>query len=101
MCMPKRSSKKASRATPAPKKRAAKTQPKPKAQGMDEVQAAHALLQRIISGHDPEARKALMREMGRKGGQIGGRRRADNMTPEERRESAQKAARVRWGVDYE
>ena len=34
--------------------------------------------------------------LGRKGGKIGGRRRAARMTPEERSESARKAVRVRW-----
>jgi len=35
-------------------------------------------------------------ELGRLGGQIGGRKRADNMTPEQRSESARKAAVARW-----
>ena len=35
-------------------------------------------------------------ELGRKGGLIGGRRRAANMTPEERAGSARKAALARW-----
>jgi hypothetical protein len=37
-------------------------------------------------------------ELGRKGGKIGGKARAANMTPEERRASAQKAALARWGT---
>jgi hypothetical protein len=36
-------------------------------------------------------------ELGRIGGKIGGKARAANMTPEERRASAQKAALARWG----
>jgi hypothetical protein len=36
-------------------------------------------------------------ERGRKGGQRGGKARADRMTAEERSESARKAARIRWG----
>ncbi len=34
--------------------------------------------------------------LGRKGGLKGGKARAASMTPEERRESAQRAARARW-----
>lgn len=44
-----------------------------------------------------EEMRACMREMGRRGGQIGGKRRRDALTPEERRASAVKAARGRWG----
>lgn len=43
-------------------------------------------------GKDPEA---VAR--GRKGGQKGGRVRAERMTPEQRSESARRAARARWG----
>ena len=35
--------------------------------------------------------------IGRKGGLKGGKARADNMTPERRKEIAQKAAGARWG----
>jgi hypothetical protein len=35
--------------------------------------------------------------LGRKGGLIGGKVRAANMTPEERADSARKAALARWG----
>ena len=37
-------------------------------------------------------------ELGRMGGLIGGKARAANMTPEERRDSARKAALARWGT---
>jgi hypothetical protein len=43
-------------------------------------------------GKDPEA---VAR--GRKGGQKGGRVRAERMTAEERSEAARRAARARWG----
>jgi hypothetical protein len=43
------------------------------------------------AGKDPSAV-----ELGRKGGRIGGRVRAANMTPEERSASARKAAQARW-----
>ncbi len=42
-------------------------------------------------GKDPAAV-----ELGRRGGLKGGRARADKMTPEERRDSARKAALARW-----
>jgi len=37
-----------------------------------------------------------MAEMGSRGGKIGGKRRAENMSPEQRRASASRAARARW-----
>jgi hypothetical protein len=40
-----------------------------------------------------------MAAMGRKGGKIGGKRRMTTMTPEQRREVAQKAAKARWSKD--
>jgi hypothetical protein len=36
-------------------------------------------------------------ELGRKGGLKGGKARANSMTAQERKDAAQKAARVRWG----
>lgn len=38
----------------------------------------------------------VMAEMGRKGGQIGGKRRLETMTKAERRSVAAKAAKARW-----
>jgi hypothetical protein len=38
----------------------------------------------------------VMRAMGRRGGQIGGKRRLETMTPEERSQIAMKAAKARW-----
>lgn len=38
----------------------------------------------------------VMRQMGIKGGKIGGKRRLQTMTPERRSEVALKAARARW-----
>lgn len=35
--------------------------------------------------------------LGRRGGLKGGKARADSLTPEQRKESAQKAAKARWG----
>jgi hypothetical protein len=36
-------------------------------------------------------------ELGRRGGLIGGRKRAENLTPQKRTEIARKAAQARWG----
>jgi hypothetical protein len=38
----------------------------------------------------------LMAAMGRRGGKIGGKRRMETMTPEQRSQSALKAAQARW-----
>ena len=48
---------------------------------------------------DPPARvkNPAAVELGRMGGKIGGKRRAANLTPEERSASARKAALPRWG----
>lgn len=48
---------------------------------------------------DPPARTkdAAAVELGRRGGLIGGKARAAKLSPEERRDSARKAALARWG----
>jgi hypothetical protein len=48
---------------------------------------------------DPPARvkNPAAVELGRLGGKIGGKVRAANMTPEQRTDSARKAALARWG----
>jgi hypothetical protein len=48
------------------------------------------------SDTEPDKRNPAAVEMGRLGGQKGGRARADRLTPEQRREIAQKAAQKRW-----
>jgi hypothetical protein len=45
----------------------------------------------------PSSLSAYMAAMGRKGGQVGGKRRLITMTPEQRRAAALKAAGARWG----
>jgi hypothetical protein len=45
----------------------------------------------------PESLSAYMAAMGRKGGQIGGKRRLVTMTPAQRKKVAAKAAKARWG----
>jgi hypothetical protein len=44
----------------------------------------------------PEERHAAAVALGRRGGLKGGKARAEKMTPEQRRESARKAAAARW-----
>lgn len=72
----------------------------------DVNQLAHYLVGKSTEEKDPMAIEAprvplevsrIMAEMGRKGGRIGGRRRADHMTKAQRSDSASKAARARWG----
>lgn len=41
----------------------------------------------------------VMSEMGAKGGRIGGKARAEKLSPERKREIAEKAARTRWKRD--
>jgi hypothetical protein len=42
------------------------------------------------------ALREYMRELGAKGGKLGGRARAEKLTAEQRRASARKAAQARW-----
>jgi hypothetical protein len=44
----------------------------------------------------PQAARDYFVKMGRKGGLLGGKIRAERMTEEERRESARKAVQARW-----
>ena len=55
-----------------------------------------AIKQAIAEGKDPAA---VM--LGRKGGLKGGKARAAKMTPEERSESARRAAQARWSKSEE
>ena len=50
----------------------------------------------IAKGPSNAGVRSVMAEMGSKGGKIGGKRRAANMSPEQRRASASRAARARW-----
>lgn len=43
----------------------------------------------------------VMAAMGRRGGRIGGKRRLTTMTPEQRQETARKAAQARWAKKVE
>ena len=71
-----------------------KTRPK------DVNELAHELVRLSTEEKPDRPTKATISEfmsaMGRKGGRIGGKIRAKRMTPEQRQESASKAARARW-----
>jgi hypothetical protein len=45
---------------------------------------------------NPHTISQVMAAMGRRGGQIGGKRRLETMTPDERKASAQAAIKARW-----
>jgi hypothetical protein len=83
-------------------KRISKPKKKKKAPEEDVNQLAHRLVQESTSESrngttTPEARiSQLMAEMGRRGGKIGGKRRLVTMTPEQRSQSALRAAQARW-----
>lgn len=69
-------------------------------------QAAFQMVRRLTDTEDAPVKapakvstsdiSRVMAAMGRRGGQIGGKRRLTTMTPEERREAARKAAHARW-----
>jgi len=69
---------------------------------MDVVQNARRVVNEALerAGAAPAVNRSMisqvMAEMGRKGGQIGGKRRLETMTPEERKASAQAAINARW-----
>jgi hypothetical protein len=71
---------------------------------LDTVQNARRVVDESLrrAGVQPEPRitsatiSEVMAAMGRKGGQIGGKRRLETMTPEERKASAQAAINARW-----
>jgi hypothetical protein len=58
-----------------------------------DLATGEAVEQSKNTGKDPAAVA-----LGRKGGLKGGRARAERMTPEERSESARRAAQKRWGA---
>ena len=52
------------------------------------------------AGPEPKAERVkdpAAVELGRRGGLIGGKKRAENLTPERRSEIARRAAQARWG----
>jgi hypothetical protein len=75
------------------------------ARPLDINQAAFQMVRRSTQTEDRETRppkvstsdiSRVMAAMGRRGGKIGGKRRLETMTPEQRREAASKAAKTRW-----
>jgi hypothetical protein len=71
--------------------------------GADFNENAQHLVRLSTGQEEPEKPKAtkteisrVMAELGRRGGKIGGKKRAASMTPARRREIALKAARSRW-----
>ena len=88
-----------------PVKKAAKAARKSKRSPDPDVnQLAHYQVQRSTEEKrpvevQPPTRSEISRvmaELGRRGGKVGGKRRAEMMTPERRREIALQAARSRW-----
>jgi hypothetical protein len=70
----------------------------------DENRAARSILDQIaaLSGERPDDGKdPAAVALGRRGGLKGGHARAASLTPEERKESARKAAEARWGKNRE
>ena len=61
----------------------------------------NTLAARIVGDATDEKREpeSAQAQAGRRGGQKGGKVRAEKLTPEERSEIARKAARARWGPD--
>ena len=64
----------------------------------DVNQAAHHTVQSVIARTEPPKRQKNLAAvaLGKLGGLKGGKARAAKLTPEQRREIAQKAARARW-----
>ena len=66
------------------------------AQKLDTVQNARRVFLEATETPELTVVSQVMAEMGRKGGRIGGKRRLETMTDEQRRRSARKAAKARW-----
>jgi hypothetical protein len=70
-----------------------------KTETLDTVQNARRVSMEAISMSETVELtivQQVMRDMGAKGGRIGGKRRLETMTDEQRRRSARKAAKARW-----
>jgi hypothetical protein len=73
----------------------------PPQRGADTNQAAFRIMQQATAEREPEptappAKNAAAVALGRLGGKKGGAARAAKLTPEQRSESARKAAAARW-----
>lgn len=65
----------------------------------DPFQAAHSIFAQLTGEEpriEPPEKNAAAVELGRRGGLKGGKKRMETMTPEQRKESARKAAEARW-----
>jgi hypothetical protein len=69
-----------------------------KVEKLDVVQNARRVMLESIETEEVTLtlEQQVMRTMGAKGGKIGGKRRLETMTPEQRSKSAKKAAKARW-----
>jgi hypothetical protein len=63
---------------------------------LDTVQNARRVFVEATQTTELTVVQQVMREMGAKGGKIGGKRRLETMTDEQRTRSARKAAKARW-----
>ena len=63
---------------------------------LDTVQNARQVFIEATETTELTIVQKVMREMGAKGGKIGGKRRLETMTDEQRKRSARKAAKARW-----
>jgi hypothetical protein len=63
---------------------------------LDSVQNARRVVLESTETVELTLVQQVMREMGSKGGKIGGKRRLETMTDEQRRRSARRAAKARW-----
>ena len=69
---------------------------------LDAVQNARRVVNEALerAGVEPAVNRSMisqvMAEMGRRGGQIGGKRRLETMTPEQRKTASQVAINARW-----
>lgn len=80
------------------------TMPKRPRRPRDPFQLAHQVFQEAIGEAPPKPDPDAMKNpaavaLGKLGGAKGGKARAAKMSPEERQESARKAARARWGKE--
>lgn len=63
---------------------------------LDTVQNARRVFIEATTTTELTIVQQVMRDMGAKGGRIGGKRRLETMTDEQRKRSARKAAKARW-----
>ena len=67
-----------------------------KAENLDVFQNARKVFLEAVETTELTIVQKVMREMGAKGGKIGGKRRLETMTDAQRSRSAKKAAKARW-----